>query len=508
MPTDQFTTLKPQPGAWRNGTRFEAKGRWYDVNLVRWKDGQLQPIGGWQRVTTTPLSAPARGGLAWRTDANTKWAALGTADGLVVHTVDGQQDITPVGLEPGRITSLFGLGFGAGQYGMEAYGTQRTATGLVLEATTWSLDTFGSFLLAVSTADGRLVKWEAPVSDLDPVTPATFITEAPADNAAVLVTAERHVVLLGAGGDPRRIEWADRETLTVWSPLATNTAGGWDLVTPGKILAGVRFRAENLIFTDSDVHTMNYVGAPYVYGFQKVGQANGLMGPHAVVGLSDRVVWMGVNGFWTYDGAIREIPSDVNAYVFNDINVLQGAKVYAGNNNQFGEVWWFYPSKNSLENNRYVIWNYREGWWSYGQLARTTWLDKDVWPYAIACGADGHVYQHEQGYTDNGATRVGQVYAETGSMQLGNGERFVEVHGLIPDGCPNVPSCTQAYFKLRRTPMDPTVITKGPYTFGSYDGYTPARFSGRQAEMRIEATQDAMFKLGELRAATKEGSGR
>lgn len=508
MPTDTFTPLKPPPGAWRNGTRFEAKGRWYDVNLVRWKDGQLQPIGGWQRSSEVPMSAPARGGLAWRTDANTRWLALGTAYGLHVSTVDDQADITPVGLVPGRVTSLFGLGFGAGPYGEEAYGTERSATGLVLEATVWSLDNFGNFLLALSTADGRISKWEPPATNSGPIVPATFVANAPIDNAAVLVTAERHVVALGAGGDPRRIEWSNRETLTEWTPSSTNTAGGWDLATSGKILRGVRFRGENLILTDVDVHSMNYVGAPYVYGFQKIGNANGLVGPNAGVALSDRFVWMGANGFWTYDGAIRELPSEVNNYVFSDINVLQGAKIYAGHNNSFGEVWWFYPSRNSAENDRYVIWNYRENWWSYGQLARTTWIDKEVWPYAMATKPDGHVYQHEQGYTDNGATRVGQVYAETGSVQLGNGERFVEVHGLIPDGCPNVPSCTQAYFKLRRTPMDPTVITKGPYTFGTFDGYTPARFAGRQVEMRIEATQDAMFKLGEMRAATKPGSGR
>jgi hypothetical protein len=508
MPTDQFTPLKPPPGAWRNGTRFEAKGRWYDVNLVRWREGQLQPVGGWQRVTSSPMSAPARGGLAWRTDANTRWLALGTAYGLAIHTIDNTTDVTPTGLTPGRVTGVFGLGFGAGAYGEEAYGTERSETGLVYDATTWSLDNFGNFLLGVSSSDGRLVKWEPPATTSDPIPQATFVTEAPTNNAAVLVTAERHVVLFGVGGDPRRIEWADRESLTVWDPLATNTAGGWDLATPGKIMAAVRVRGENLILTDVDAHTMSYVGAPYVYGFQKVGSANGLLGPNAGVSLTDRYVWMGVNGFWTYDGAIRELPSEVNAYVFGDINVLQGSKVYAGHNSTFGEVWWFYPSRDSFENDRYVIWNYREGWWSYGQLARTTWVDKDVWPYAMACAPDGHVFQHEQGYTDNGATRVGQVYAETGSVQVGNGERFVEVHGLIPDGCPNVPSCTQAYFKLRRTPMDATVITKGPYTFGNYDGYTPARFSARQVEMRIEATQDAMFKLGEMRAATKPGSGR
>lgn len=509
MPQDTLIPLKPPPGAWRNGTRYEAKGRWFDVNLVRWLNGRLRPIGGWQKFVSSPTATPVRGGIAWRANNQSRWLALGSADKLYAH--DGGQlvDITPTGFSADRVDSLFGLGWGAGDYGKAAYGTARTSSGIILEAATWSFDTFGELLLGVSSGDGKLYEWDpADFNVTPPGQVATVVSNAPTNNAAVLVTEERHVVCLGAGGNPRKVQWSDQENRTVWTPSATNTAGDLDVVTPGRLVRGVRFRNESLLFTDADLHLMRYVGPPFVYGIEQVGDANGLVGPNAVITLDDRVIWMGENSFWTYDGVVRQVPCEISEYVFRDINVMQGAKVYAGHNGEFGEVWWFYPSANSVENNRYVIWNYRENWWSYGQLARTTWVDKDVWPYAVAAAPDGNLYQHEQGWTDNGVTRVGQVYAESGALQLGNGERFMEVRQLIPDGCPNVPSCTQASFKLRRTPMDDVFRTAGPYTFDTDEGYTHARFAGRQVEMRIEATRDEPFNFGEMRADVRPGSGR
>ena len=504
-----LTPLKPPPGAWRNGTRYEAKGRWYDVNLVRWTNGRLRPVGGWQRFSLDPVTTPIRGGITWRDNDQFRWLALGSADKLYIHDGSELLDVTPAVFDEGRVDSLYGLGWGAGAYGGAAYGTARTSSGIILDAATWSFDLFGERLLGVSSGDGRLYQWDpAQFGAVAPGQLATVVTNAPTLNAAVLVTEERHVVLLGAGGNPRRIAWCDQEDLTDWTPTATNTAGDLDVVTPGKLVRGVRYRNEALVFTEADLHLLRYVGPPFVYGLEQVGDANGLIGPNAVLTLGDRVVWMGENAFWSYDGVVRQIPCDVNDYVFSDINVLQGAKIAAGHNSEFGEIWWFYPTANSVENNRYVVWSYREGWWSFGQLPRTVWIDKEIWPYSVAADPAGYLYQHEQGWTDNGATRVGQVYAETGALALGEGDRFMEVQQLIPDGCPNVPSCTQAYFKLRRTPMDAVFRTAGPYTFGANAGYTQARFAARQVEMRIEGTRDEPFNFGEMRADVVPGSGR
>lgn len=504
MPTDNFLPLKPPPGAWRNGTRYEAKGRWYDVNLVRWLNGRLRPIGGWQRFVTSPIGRAVRGAAAWRANNQFRWLAVGTGNGLYVHNGGSLSNISPVSLADGRDDGVYGLGFGAADFGEQAYGTARTSTGLVLDACTWTMDTFGEILLAVSTADGRILEWTPP----NAAALATPVTNAPTNNAGVFVTEERHVVALGAGGNPRRVAWSSQEDRNVWNASATNSAGDQDVASPGKLLRGIRAPGGSLLFTDADVHLMRYVGAPFVYGIEKLGDSNGLAGPNAVVSIGDRVAWMGENSFWIYDGVIRQVPCDVADYVFRDVNVLQGAKIAGGHNSEFGEAWWFYPSKSSVENDRYVIWNYRENWWSFGQLARTFWVDKDVWPYSIAGAPDGNLFQHEQGWTNSGQTRVGQVYAESGGIELGDGSKFMDVEQLIPDGCSNVPSCTRALFNLRRTPMSEPYRVAGPYTFDRADGYTPARFSARQIEMRIEATRDEPFQFGEMRALVKPGSGR
>jgi hypothetical protein len=428
---------------------------------------------------------------------------VGTASGLYAHDGGTLYDVTPADLTQGRVDSLFGLGWGTGPYGAEAYGTARSESGIVLEAATWSFDNFGQVVLACSTADGRVFEWDPSVGG-----EAAPVTGAPLDNAAVFVTDERHVVCVGADGDPRLIKWSSREDRNDWVPSATNSAGDLTVSTPGKLIRGVPFRGENLVFGEYSVHLMRYVGAPYFYGVEKLGDANGLVGPNAVCSIGDQVAWMGESSFWTYDGSVRPIPCEVQDYVFGDFNVLQGAKVCAGHNNDFGEIWWFYPSADSVENDRYVIWSYREGWWSFGQLARTTWVDRGIWPRCVAASPNGILYQHEDGWTDSGKTRVGKIYAKTGALQVGNGDTFAEVQQLIPDGCENLAACTRVFFGLKETPMSATYRTEGPIYFNAASGYADTRFTARQVEMKLEAVTDGPFTFGELRAEVVPGSSR
>jgi hypothetical protein len=496
--------LKIQPGVFRNGTAYQAKGRWYESNLVRWRNGQLQPIGGWQRVATIDPDGKTRALLPWRDNAQRRWMAVGTNSHLYIYDNDKEYDITPDAFPAGRENSVYGLGFGVGQYGDDAYGTERASSGLVLEAATWSVDLWGENLVACAPHDGKIYEW---VIDTDaPVDPAEVISTAPIDCRGIIVTEERHLVALGADGNPRRIAWSDQEDNTEWTPSATNAAGDLELVTAGLLQCGRRMPGQILIWTDVDLHVMRYVGQPFVYSIERVGDG-GIVGPNAHMAYGNSCVWMGDKGFWVFDGVIRPLDCDVHDYIFNDINLFQAVKITAGHLAELGEIWWFYPSANSVENDRYVIWSYREGWWAYGQLARTAWADAGVLTYPIAAAADEYLYQHEQGWRDNGATRVGQVYAKTAPLEIGDGDRIMEVRQLIPDGCPNVPTCTQVEFEVQQTPMgSPT--TKGPYTFNRADGYSDARFSGRQIEMTVEATQDAPFRFGTLRLDAVPGSGR
>jgi hypothetical protein len=498
------------PGVFRNGTAYQGKGRWYDANLVRWKNGQLQPVGGWQRIATEAMDGKTRGLISWRDNRSRRWLAAGSNAGLYAYDNDTLVDITPIDSENpfllGRENSIFGLGWGADRYGQEAYGTERSESGLILEAATWSLDTWGENLIACAPHDGRIFEWAPPASGTDPTLEAAEISGAPQGCRGIVVSEERHLVALGADGDPRKIAWSDQEDNTEWTPSATNAAGDLQIVSPGLLQCARRMPGQILVWTDVDLHVMRYIGQPFVYSIERVGEG-GIVGPNAHMAFGNACVWMGDKGFWVFDGAIKALESEVQDYVFGDINIFQGAKVTSAHLNELGEIWWFYPSRNSVENDRYVIWNYRENHWSIGQIARTAWIDSGAFNFPIAAAPDGYLYQHEQGFTDNGATRVGQVFAKTAPIELGNGDQVLSVRQLIPDGCPNVPTCTEVEFEVQFTPMGPAT-TAGPYTFDRPDRYADARFTGRQVEMTVRGTRDAPFRFGTLRLDAASGGGR
>lgn len=516
MPQAPYLPLKMQPGAWRNGTRYEAFGRWYDVNMVRWTNGRLRPIGGWQRFSTSALSAPARCMHAWRANNFSRWLAIGTAAGLMVHDNTALQDVTPGGFVIGRTNTIYGLGWGTGKYGMDAYGTQRPLppieqnpnAGVLLDAATWTLDNFGEDLVGCCSGDGYIYRWSPGQASLsNGAEKAQRLVNAPQGVTAVFVTEERALVALGAHDNPRKVSWSSRENLDDWVSTALNTAGDLDAQTPGKLLAGVRWHKQSLLFTDIDAHLMSYEGTPLIYGISQIADASGLAGAGAVVSTGERVAWMSNTAFWQYDGVAKQVPCEVQDYVFRDINILQGAKITAGHNSQFNEIWWMYPSANSVENDRIVIWNYAEGWWSLGQIARTAWVDRGVWPHAVACDPAGNLYQHEDGWTASGVTRVGQVWAESGAIEMGRGERFVEVRQLIPDAMDDPSACALS-FNLRENPQSAPFAVAGPFLFEQSNGYFDARFSARQFEMRVESVKDTDFLLGTLRADAIQGSGR
>lgn len=496
--------LNIPPGVFRNGTAYQAKGRWFDANLVRWKEGQLRPVGGWQKIAGIQLSGKTRKLLSWRDNSQSRLLAIGTNEGLFAFNNDILIDITPEDFVIGRENSIFGLGWGASIYGDDAYGTERAESGLILEAATWSFDTFGENLIALAPHEGNIYQW-VPTTTL-PIPKAELIAAAPVECRAILVSEERHLVAFGASGNPRLVVWSAREDNTTWTPTATNSAGDLELVTNGEILAARRMPGQILIWTDQDLHVMQFLGQPFVYGIERAGEG-GLAGPNAHMAFGNSCVWMGDKGFWLFDGAIQPLQSEVSDFVFGDINMFQSVKFTAAHLQELGEIWWFYPTRNSVENNRYVIWNYRENHWSIGILPRTAWVDTGVFSNPIGADPDGKLYLQEKGFTDNGATRVGEVFAKSGVIEIGGGDQVLSVVQLIPDGCPNVPTCTQVKFDARFTPTG-SIGIKGPFTFERADGYSDARFTARQVEMTVEATQDASFSFGTMRLEGRLGGRR
>lgn len=491
--------LSLPPGVYRGGTEYQSKGRWYDTSLVRFYEGNIRPVGGWIRVNNdTVLEGRPRAMLPWRPNSQdiARYLSIGTNAKLYAYDGNNIYDITPAGFTVGREDSIEGLGYGAAEYGESTYGTARAPDGRVLNASTWSLDTWGEYLVACATQDGKLYEW-----DLDTGGIADPIANAPENNIALMVTNEQMLAALGADGVARRVQWSDQRNNTVWAPSATNQAGDYDLKTDGAIICGVRTRGEHLIFTDVDVHSMRYIGVPLVYGFERVGSECGVLGPNSVLALATMVAWWGDSGFFTYDGYTKPLPCDVLDFLQADLNVQQKVKVCAVHNGAYGEIWWYYPSNAGTgENDRYVVWNYRENHWTIGALARTAGCDKGAFAYPQAAAPDGYWYEQEHGFTDNGDPRGALVYCYTGPIEPANGAVVQAIHQVIHDESESA-NMLQLTIVGRQTP-EGTSASYGPYQLNQANGYTDTRAGGRQLSMRFEEVTPGDWRLGINRLMT------
>jgi len=487
--------LKIPAGVYRNGTEYQSSGRWFDANLVRWYQGTMRPVGGWQKRSNNAVSGKARGILTWRDNSNDRWIAVGTHTHLYIMNETGTlYDITPTGYTAGQAGGEAKLGYGYLGYGLYNYGVPRPDIGEVTQATTWSLDNFGAYLVACASSDGKIYEWQ-----LNTASDAAVITNAPTGCIGIVVTAERFIFALGAGGDKRRVQWCDQENNTVWTPSATNQAGDFNITSSGSLMCGKRVRGLTVLFTDVDVHTATYIGAPFVYSFDRVGTGCGAISKQAVASTDNACIWMSNSGFWIYDGVVKPLPCDVGDFVLNDINRAQESKIYAVHNSSYGEIWWFYPSTGSTEVDAYVSYNYREGHWAIGNLARTAGTDRGVFTTPLMVSTDGFVYEHETGLVDY---VTDQPFAESGPVEVGTGETLMNITRLIPDE--NTLGDVQAKFVSRLYP------TAEERSFGPYSMANPTsvRINGRQVSVRIEGAKSADWRVGTIRFEGTAGSKR
>jgi len=477
-------------GFYRNGTDLDASGRWRDGSLVRWRDGSLRPIGGWQERKTSFSTNPIRGMHSWEANDGTAWLSGGSHSELKAMTGSNiVYDIAPTDLATGRADAEIETGYGYGFYNTGYYGQPRPDYGNFSEATTWSLDNWGEYLVACHTEDGRLLEWQ-----LGTGVKAAAVANAPTNNSGIIVTEERFIFALGAGGNPRKVQWCDREDNTTWTPAATNEAGDIELQTSGQIMTAIRTKGQTLILTDVDAHTARYTGPPYVYGFERVGTSCGVISRKAVADVDVGVFWMGQRGFYLFDGnSVNELPCEVHDYVFGDMNPAQQSKIWSLNNGQFGEVWWFYPSANSTEIDRYVVFDYKEQHWLIGNLSRTSGVQRGVFKYPFMTNTDVDLVEHEVGYNMDGSS----IFAETGPISIGTGENIMSVTKLIPDELTQ--GDVSLTFKTRFHPND-TESSHGPF---DPSNPTSVRFTGRQMRMRVTGDQIGAWRVGTMRVDAK-----
>jgi hypothetical protein len=392
------------------------------------------------------------------------------------------------------------LGYGIGNYGAELYGTSREeAEGVVGQETTlgdwYSFALWGEDLLFVCTTEGSLWRWSPSAA----ATPAAVVAGAPLNSIGVLVTPERHAILLGCENARRKIKWSSAENLAVWGPLPTNTAGGYTLESDGDIRTGVVHRDGVLILTEHDAHLLRYVGVPYVYSLSRVGDACGPISARSVVAAGPVVAWMGERSFFIWNGQVQPLPCDVGDFLFSSYNPDAAGRVFAVALSNFNEIWWFYSNEQNLECNRYIGWNYAENWWTLGAMRRTAGDRLHSGDPFVLAATDGRLYVHEQGWLADTVTRAGQVYAETGALNIGEGDQMMSVSAIIPDirGPRNAVRFT---FYATNEP-DGVERLLGPFypLTPRNDGRIDVRFACRSLRMRIVAHRDIDWAVGKTR---------
>ena len=483
------------PGIYRDGTQYQSKGRNYDAWSVRWYGLALGPVNGWRRKGTGTLTGLARAALAWKANDAKTWLGIGTHSKLFVSDRAGAlSDITPIGFTAGRADAIAAGGYGTSTYGTSTYGTPRPDTSLVLDATQWTLDSWGEYLLGVSPDDRKLYQWQLNTS-----VKAAPVTNAPACSA-VVTTAERFVFAL-ATSDPRTVDWCDQENNTVWAPSSTNQAGSFPLQTAGRLMCGCRVRGLTLLFTDLDVHAAQYIGGTLVYGFDKVGDGCGVISRQAVASFgTGEAAWLSPTlNFWLWNGGnVAPLQCDVLDYIRQDINLLQISKTVAIVNAANFEIEWRYCSNSSSEIDRCVVWQYKDNYWNIGRVARTCGVDKGVFQYPILIASDGKLYDHELGWAYDGVP----PYLTSGPIELGNGDSIMHVLGLYPDDA-TVGDVT-ASFTVRRN-ADDVGTAFGPYSLTSK---TDLRFSGGQVQMTITGAAMTNWRVGIPKLEVMQGEAR
>ena len=345
----------------------------------------------------------------------------------------------------GLDTQVGGNGWNAGSYGRGTWNSSAdlSVSGLTLRI--WSHDNFGEDLI-LNARDGGIFYWDkssgigARAVKLSSLSGSNL---APTIAKKVLVSdADRHIIAFGCDGelsigtqDPLLIRFGSQESLTDWQSLATNTAGELRIGSGSEIVTAIETRQQVLVFTDESLHAMQFLGPPFTFGISVISENITIAGPLSAIAVEDMVFWMGKQEFYVYGGGVQRLPCTVRDYIFTDFNILQSEKVTAGTNTSFSEVWWFYPSANSQENDKYVIYNYQQKIWYYGNLARTVWLDRGIESNPVAAGTDHYLYQHESGLDDGSTEPASAIasYVESSQFDIGDGDQFSFINRIIPD---------------------------------------------------------------------------
>ena len=534
-----------------SGTRYNAigtdrklyvieEGRAYDITPLRRTQARTNPFT--TNATSTVLVTDSGHGAAKGDfvtfdsfsavdglDMNNEFevtSVVNTAAYTVTHTSTASGS-TAAGGGTGNMKYQIGIGpefsvpafgWGTGTWGASTWNTPRTSSNVTLEARNWSLDNFGENLIA-TVLNGGAFEWKP---SLGTSARAVEITNAPTRSRISLVsTPDRHLLFMGTqktiGGtnpqDDLLIRFSSQEDINTYQPTAENTAGSLRIADGSRIVAAERSRGQLLVWTDTSLHALQFIGPPFTFGLRQLGQNCGIIGSHAGVDINGVSYWMSQDSFFLYDGSVKKLPCTVEQFIFNNINQTGAENAFAGHNGEFNEIMWFYPRTGSNEINAIVAYNYLEQTWWTGTLDRTTWIDREVYDNPVASDylpnttannetilglSDGatQMFLHETG--NNGDGQAITAFVKSGVVQIAEGNEFAFVSKLIPD-IEDQEGTLNAKLEFKNYPNNSTSVTK-TVTFADDTDFVSLRGRGREFTVNVVSnTTGTAWRLGTQR---------
>ena len=608
-----LSKLQFRPGINREGTNYSNEGGWFNGDKIRYRNGYVERIGGWVRVSNNKITGIARKIFDFVTLASANLLFVGTEQKVFLEDSGTFNDITPIrstvtlGTNPisttggagsgvvtvttqaahgaitgdfvtlasltatdgitaaqlntehkitavpsdttftittagsassgstagggssgtaafqiniGITTTVLGTGWGAGTWGRFEWGSASGAlSGITLRL--WAADNFGEDLI-FNVMNGSIYYWDATNGTSTRAVELSSLTGAsdtPTIARKVLVSdVDRHIIAFGANiigtntQDPLLIRFGSQESLTDFTPTATNTAGDLRLSKGSEIITAVQTSRQILVYTDQSLYSMQFLGPPFTFGVSMLADNIRIAGPNTAIAVNDVVFWMGQENFYLYDGRTQAIPCSVRDYVFNDMNNQQSFKFHAGSIGSQTEIWWFYCSSSATEIDRYVVYNYGQQVWYYGTLVRTTWNDRasGLRSFPQATGTDFYLYDHENGLDDfsTGSRVAINAFVESSDFDIGDGQQFMLLNRILPDLSFNGSTAAKpaALFTIRSRDFGGDNFTESPSDSAIRTATSPVeqytdkidlRARGRQMSIRVENTAtEVKWRLG------------
>ena len=608
-----LSKLQFRPGINREGTNYSNEGGWFNGDKIRYRNGYVERIGGWVRVSNNKITGIARKIFDFVTLASANLLFVGTEQKVFLEDSGTFNDITPIrstvtlGTNPisttggagsgvvtvttqaahgattgdfvtlasltatdgitaaqlntehkitavpsdttftittagsassgstagggssgtaafqiniGITTTVLGTGWGAGTWGRFEWGSASGAlSGITLRL--WAADNFGEDLI-FNVMNGSIYYWDATNGTSTRAVELSSLTGAsdtPTIARKVLVSdVDRHIIAFGANiigtntQDPLLIRFGSQESLTDFTPTATNTAGDLRLSKGSEIITAVQTSRQILVYTDQSLYSMQFLGPPFTFGVSMLADNIRIAGPNTAIAVNDVVFWMGQENFYLYDGRTQAIPCSVRDYVFNDMNNQQSFKFHAGSIGSQTEIWWFYCSSSATEIDRYVVYNYGQQVWYYGTLVRTTWNDRasGLRSFPQATGTDFYLYDHENGLDDfsTGSRVAINAFVESSDFDIGDGQQFMLLNRILPDLSFNGSTAANpaALFTIRSRDFGGDNFTEAPSDSAIRTATSPVeqytdkidlRARGRQMSIRVENTAtEVKWRLG------------